>query len=126
MRELVNKDRSANRQQHWMAAASLLAVLSLAGFGPLVAQQLDEQETVQVNTQLNINTADAEALAARLVGVGLVKAQEIVLYREKFGDFVAIEELADVKGIGMATVEKNRHLIVLSASQQSAGQQQGK
>lgn len=122
MRELVNKDRSANRQQHWMAAASLLAVLSLAGFGPLVAQQLDEQETVQVNTQLNINTADAEALAARLVGVGLVKAQEIVLYREKFGDFVAIEELADVKGIGMATVEKNRHLIALSVQQLSEGQ----
>ena len=39
----------------------------------------------------------------------------MVKYRTLYGDFIAVEELADVKGIGMATVEKNRHVIVLES-----------
>ena len=62
---------------------------------------------------VNINTADAAALAAGLTGVGLSRAEEIVRYRETFGPFSSVEELAEVKGIGTATVEKNRAVIVL-------------
>lgn len=45
--------------------------------------------------------------------MGLTKAQEIVAYREMFGSFHSVEELADVKGIGVATVEKNRQRIIV-------------
>jgi len=62
---------------------------------------------------LDINSADAAAIAAALDGVGLTKAQEIVAYREMFGSFHSVEELADVKGIGVATVEKNRQRIIV-------------
>ena len=79
------------------------------------AQDADSESVAQRLTQLDINTADAAELAAGLQGVGLVKAQEIVKYRTLYGDFIAVEELADVKGIGMATVEKNRHVIVLES-----------
>ena len=62
---------------------------------------------------LDINSADAAAIAAALDGVGLTKAREIVAYREMFGSFHSLEELADVKGIGVATVEKNRQRIIV-------------
>jgi competence protein ComEA len=62
---------------------------------------------------LDVNSADAMAIAAALDGVGLTKAQEIVAYREMFGNFHSVEELADVKGIGPATVEKNRQRIIV-------------
>ena len=57
---------------------------------------------------VNINTADAEALAAAMAGVGVTKAEEIVRYREVHGPFSSVEELTMVRGIGAKTVEKNR------------------
>jgi len=57
---------------------------------------------------VNINTADATELAEMINGVGLKKAQEIVRYREQKGPFKTIEDLANIKGIGPATIEKNR------------------
>ena len=62
---------------------------------------------------VNINLADAEALAEALNGVGIVRAKAIVSYRKEHGDFATIEELANVRGIGLATVDKNAHLITL-------------
>ena len=60
---------------------------------------------------VNINTADANALDAVLVGVGPAKAQAIVEYRQAHGPFKSADQLAQVKGIGLATVEKNRDRI---------------
>lgn len=57
---------------------------------------------------VNINTADAETLAAALQGVGPSKAQAIVEYRSKHGPFKSADELSLVKGIGERTVELNR------------------
>jgi len=57
---------------------------------------------------VNINTADAKTIAKNLKGVGLKKAQAIVVYRKKHGGFKNIESLSKVKGIGFKTVEKNR------------------
>jgi competence protein ComEA len=48
-----------------------------------------------------------------LDGVYLVRVQEIVAYREMYGDFGSIDELAEVRGIGMATIDKNRERIVI-------------
>ena len=62
---------------------------------------------------VNINKADAATLASALKGVGASRAQEIVRYREAFGPFTSIDELADVKGIGKSTLEDNRARITL-------------
>ncbi|MBA4502491.1 ComEA family DNA-binding protein [Marinobacterium marinum] len=66
---------------------------------------------------VDINTATAEQIASALNGVGAAKAEAIVAYREAHGPFVAVEQLTDVKGIGPATVDKNRTLILLEAGQ---------
>ncbi|MBD3655080.1 MULTISPECIES: ComEA family DNA-binding protein [Marinobacter] len=55
---------------------------------------------------VNINTADVATLAS-LNGIGQSKAEAIVAYREANGPFQSPEELANVKGIGSRTVEKN-------------------
>jgi competence protein ComEA len=68
---------------------------------------------------VNINSADATALASGLHGVGPAKAQAIVDYRQANGPFKSIDQLASVKGIGLATVEKNRDRIQLDASRTS-------
>jgi len=62
---------------------------------------------------VNINTATAEEIAAALKGVGPAKAEAIVAYREANGPFVSVDQLTEVKGIGAATVEKNRSQIIV-------------
>ena len=63
--------------------------------------------------QVNINTASAQQIAEALNGVGISKAEKIVEYREQHGPFVHIDELVNVKGIGLRTVDKNRDAISL-------------
>ena len=65
---------------------------------------------------VNVNTADATAIAASLKGVGQSKAEAIVAYREKNGAFKSADELTKVKGIGEKTVEHNRELILVDGA----------
>jgi competence protein ComEA len=64
---------------------------------------------------VDINSADAGALAAAIVGIGEKKAVSIIQYREANGPFASIDELAAVKGIGSATIEKNRQNLTIGA-----------
>ncbi|ARS48521.1 helix-hairpin-helix domain-containing protein [Pseudomonas sp. GD04158] len=64
-------------------------------------------QSAQVVT-VNLNTADAATLQKELAGIGATKAQAIVAYREEHGNFASVDELLEVKGIGPATLEKNR------------------
>ena len=66
-------------------------------------------------TPVNVNTADAPAIAAAMQGVGLKKAEAIVAYRKEHGAFKSLDQLASVEGIGLKTVEKNRESITLGA-----------
>ncbi len=68
-----------------------------------------ESAKIQVRDQatININRASEGALVS-LNGIGSSKAQAIILYRDMFGDFKTVDELAKVKGIGAKTIEKNR------------------
>jgi len=77
-----------------------------AAYNYLMAQ---EQAETQARTQktVNINRASESELTS-LHGIGSRKAQEIILYREMFGEFKTVDELTKVKGIGAKTVEKNR------------------
>lgn len=68
---------------------------------------------VQAHAQVDINQADAKTLAGSLNGVGLVKAEAIVAWRQQHGPFLRIEDLAKVRGFGAKTIEANREIIVI-------------
>lgn len=61
--------------------------------------------------KVDINNADAATLDRVLDGVGPSKAEAIVAHRQKHGAFRSADELAEVKGIGLALVEANRERI---------------
>jgi len=63
---------------------------------------------------IDINTASAEQISDALKGVGPAKAKAIVAYRTEHGPFITVDQLTEVKGIGAATVDKNRDAILIS------------
>lgn len=91
-----------------------LLFIALLALAPFASAATDNPDVSEQAAPLDINNADATAIAEALEGVGLVKAQEIVAYREMFGKFHSVDELVEVQGIGVATVEKNRHRILIS------------
>ena len=70
--------------------------------------------TKKNNAPININQASELDLAAALLGVGPAKAKAIVEYRKQNGAFKQVEDLMLVKGIGNATLEKNRDRLRLN------------
>ncbi|HDZ57149.1 MAG TPA: helix-hairpin-helix domain-containing protein [Pseudomonas xinjiangensis] len=62
---------------------------------------------------VNINSASAAEIAETLQGIGSAKAEAIVAFRDANGSFESVEALSEVKGIGQATIEKNRQRIAL-------------
>ncbi|WP_339461937.1 ComEA family DNA-binding protein [Pseudomonas sp. EA_105y_Pfl2_R69] len=90
---------------------ALLASMSLVVSAAEVSSKpASPGEAVQVATaaMVNLNTADAATLQRELLGIGQVKAEAIVAYREAHGNFASVDELLEVKGIGAAILEKNR------------------
>lgn len=69
---------------------------------------------------VNVNSASAEEIAESLKGVGLSKAEAIVVYRSEHGEFKHVDELVNVKGIGIRTVDINREFILLENSKLAA------
>lgn len=59
----------------------------------------------QTNTKININIATAEEFT-KLSGIGLAKAESIINYRTKNGNFKTIEDIKNVSGLGDALFEK--------------------
>lgn len=55
--------------------------------------------TVSAAAVININTANMDELT-ELPGIGPVKAESIIKYREEKGQFSKVEELKNVYGIG--------------------------
>jgi competence protein ComEA len=92
-----------------MFAKSTFAALALAFSAFLSAGQ-----------PVNINTATAAELAESLDGIGEVKAKAIVAYRQANGGFKSADELTEVKGIGLKTVERNAQYIKLGAAPKPA------
>jgi competence protein ComEA len=76
--------------------------------------QAAESAPVAAEEKVDINTADEAALAAALKGVGLRKAAAIIEYRDQHGGFRTIDELANVRGIGLNTVDQNIERLTLS------------
>ncbi len=95
-----------------MVAAWLLLSLLITPVQAMAQTSANEMGIAAIE-QIDLNSADAETLARSLSGVGLSKAQAIVLYREQYGPFASLEELTEVKGIGPAILERNRDRLVL-------------
>ena len=83
--------------------ATLLVVLALAAPGMLLAA-----------TPVNINQADAATIAKSLDGIGTTRAEAIVAWRDAHGPFKKADDLKHVKGIGKATIERNRSAILFA------------
>lgn len=101
------------KRKNVLLPAFFLAALTSVAFPVSHAMAAEKPVVVAQTSTVNINAATAEELSSALKGVGASKAQAIVDYREKVGKFVSVDQLAEVKGIGAATVEKNRSLIRL-------------
>jgi competence protein ComEA len=68
---------------------------------------------VAAAAQVNINTTDAATMSRELVGIGMKRALAIVEYRQKYGPFKTVDELALVKGIGPVALSKNRDRLLV-------------
>jgi len=62
---------------------------------------------------VNINTADVQTLATEIKGIGMAKAEAIVAYRAEHGLFASIDDLSNVKGIGVRLVAQNREKLTV-------------
>lgn len=71
----------------------------------------DSSSTETTVLYVDINNDSAEKLADLLDGVGQVRAEAIVAYRDESGPFATPEDLMNVQGIGPATFENNRDRI---------------
>lgn len=69
--------------------------------------------------KVDINEADAATLDRVLVNIGESKANAIIAHRKEHGPFRSAEQLAEVRGIGLKTVESNRDRILLGGGKPS-------
>ena len=68
--------------------------------------------TEPLSQPININTADQASLET-LTGIGPVKAETIITFREEYGPFSSIEEIQKVPGIGPVTFEKIKDFLTV-------------
>ena len=99
--------RTAHPAGPALARALLLGMLA---FPLVLSAQAAEPAPPAGVEKVDINTADEAALAAALKGVGLRKAAAIIEYREQHGGFRTIDELANVRGIGLNMYEKSKYV----------------
>lgn len=110
---MLKSDSKVGRFARSTLIASTLA-LSAAFAAPLAfADDSQPEVAAVVEEQVNINTANADMLALALDGVGMTRALDIIAYREEHGHFKTADELERVRGIGKATLERNRHKILV-------------
>lgn len=96
-----------------LAGTVVAAVRSVPQPSPIKVVQARYSTTAAQPLMINVNTADKEELI-RLPGVGEVIAERIMEYREEHGDFKAVEDLLNVKGIGEKTLEELKPYITIA------------
>jgi len=108
----VSRDRLRSNSDIRTDAFGLAIAFALLASGSMVAIQgrTAAQTSIIHNEFVNPNTASVAGLL-RLSGIGLVRAQAIVAYRQAFAvdhpgqrPFKAINDLTRIKGLGPRTV----------------------
>ena len=62
---------------------------------------------------VDINTADAQTLAATIKGVGEKKAEAIIAYRQQHGPFKSVDDLVQVRGVSAQMIESSREKLAV-------------
>ena len=83
-----------------IGALLFLAPVYQGAFVPLP----EVSEELEQSARIDLNQADLETLCL-LPGVGEVKAQRILEYRQEHGPFASLQLLDQVEGIGPKTIE---------------------
>ena len=78
----------------------------------LEEEKESESQDTTLKEKININTSDIDTLTT-LPNIGKSKAQSIISYREKNGNFKSIEDIINVSGIGESTFEKIKDYITI-------------
>ena len=111
----VNLAAVVNDEDHWHIPERGEALSPAAGLAES-AKNADSAAVAQPGQRedgkVDLNSADAELLK-NLPGIGDVRAQAIVSYREANGEFASVDGLLDVNGIGIGTVENIRELVTV-------------
>ena len=68
--------------------------------------------TINTGERVNINTAGKSELM-KLPGIGEKTADKIIDFRKLNGKFSRVEDLLDVKGIGIKKLEKIKELLII-------------
>ncbi len=79
---------------------------------PRLGEAVAPAAQTPASERVNINTASAIELA-RLPGIGEARAAAIIAERQRTGGFRRVEDLLAIDGIGPATVERLRPLVVV-------------
>jgi competence protein ComEA len=88
----------------------IVLMIMLAGSSQALAENKTSRQVAQA-AAVNVNSASAQELEA-LPGIGAVKAQKIIEYRDKT-PFAVVDDLLSVEGIGAATLERIRNQITV-------------
>ncbi len=100
---------------------SLEEVARVPGVGPALLEAIRahstfsgvaRRESAPAGGKVSLNTAP-ESLLRQLPGIGPIKARAIVEDRRRHGPYRTIEDLVRVSGIGTATVERLRDLVIV-------------
>jgi competence protein ComEA len=74
--------------------------------------QAAAQSGITSDGRVNINHANATELQT-LSGIGQVRAQSIIDFRETHGSFASVDELIHISGIGAITLENLRPFVTV-------------
>jgi competence protein ComEA len=107
----------------WFAAAGLAVTATAAEKAPAASKSAADTKTATKapadsktkagGLMVNINKASKDELK-NLKGIGDTRAQDIIDYRKKNGDFKSVDELEKVKGIGPGTMKQIRANVTVS------------
>lgn len=107
---MVTAGFKSNKKETRMKSLLTSCIVSLALIQSPAALAANSKPTkpVKINVaKIDINRADATTVARKVKGIGLKRAEAIVMYRKQHGDFKSLQQLANVKGISKRFIEKN-------------------